>query len=114
MKPSKLAEHRFLTPLLTGVLSALLVLCTLLGGGPEEILGALPAILIVLALALGRYPGEDVIIRFASKWQRARPKAPAAIRQLRPSLAVCARGLALLIGSRSLRGPPAHPFVIVS
>lgn len=107
---SKAAEHRVLIPLLVGALVALLVACTALGGSAEEILGALPAIFIAVALALGRYPGEQVIQRLAARRIRRRPKAPTAILPLRSRLVVVARRLADLAGSRPLRGPP--PLVI--
>ena len=60
---SALADSRTRTPLLAAALSALLGLCALLAGGPTEILGVLPAILLLVALACGRYPGEEVIKR---------------------------------------------------
>jgi hypothetical protein len=104
---SKAAEHRALIPLLVGALVALLVACTALGGSAEEILGALPAIFIAVALALGRYPGEEIIHRLAVRGTRKRPKAPAAILPLRPRPLAVARQLADLVGSRPLRGPPA-------
>ena len=104
---SRVAEHRVLIPLLAGVFVSLLVACTLLGGGGEEVLGALPAILIVAALALGRYPGEEIIQRLAGLRTGERPKAPAAILPLRPRFAAASQRLSYLAGSRPLRGPPA-------
>jgi hypothetical protein len=109
-----MAEHRILIPLLVGALSALLVLATLFGGSPEEILGALPAILIAVALACGRYPGEEVIVRLASRRHARRPQAPASICPLRPRSATFSNQLAFLAGSRSLRGPPAPAVSIVN
>lgn len=101
------SEQRLLLPLLVGALSALLIACTLIGGSPEEILGALPAILLVLALACGRYPGEEVLHRLAFGHRgRRRPKAPAAILPLRPRSASISDRLSCLAGSRPLRGPP--------
>lgn len=96
-----------LTPLLVGVLVALLVTCTLLGGSAEEVLGALPAILIAVALALGRYPGEEILQRLAARRGAKRPKAPRAILPLCPRFAAASHQLADLAGSRPLRGPPA-------
>ncbi len=104
-----LSEHRVLIPLLVGVLSALLVAVTLHGGGPEEILGALPAILLAVLLACGRYPGEETIHRLAAPRRARRPKAPAAILPLRPRRAAISDQLAFLAGSRPLRGPPPLP-----
>jgi hypothetical protein len=100
------SERRLLLPLLVGALSALLVACTLVGGSPEEILAALPAILLVLALVCGRYPGEDVLQRLGAVRRGRRPKAPAAILPLRPRSASISDRLAGLAGSRPLRGPP--------
>jgi hypothetical protein len=100
------SEQRLLLPLLVGALSALLVACTLIGGSPEEILGALPAILLALALACGRYPGEDVLHRLTRARRARRPKAPAAILPLRPRSASISDRLSCLAGSRPLRGPP--------
>jgi hypothetical protein len=101
------SAQRLLIPLLVGALSTLLVVCTLVGGSPEEILGALPAILLVLLLACGRYPGEDVLHRLAAAWRRPRPKAPAAIfPPPRPRSAPISDRLARLAASRPLRGPP--------
>jgi hypothetical protein len=102
-----LSEHRVLIPLLVGILSALLVIVTLHGGSPEEVLGALPAILIAIALACGHYPGEDVIRRLGAPRRNRRPKAPPAISPLRPRRATVSDRLAYLAGSRPLRGPPA-------
>ena len=113
-KLSRMAEHRILIPLLVGVLSAMLVLSTLFGGSPEEILAALPAILLAVALACGLYPGEAVIVRLASRRRGERPKTPAAIRPMRPRSAAFSDQLASLAGSRSLRGPPALVVSVVS
>ena len=96
-----------LIPLSVGTLVALLVVCTMLGGSAEEILGALPAIFIVVALALGRYPGEEIIQRLAAR-RGKRPAAPLAILPLRPRFGAVSRQLADLAGSRPLRGPPAR------
>jgi hypothetical protein len=101
-----LSEQRVLIPLLAAVLSALLVSATAFGANPEEVLGVLPAILIALALACGRYPGEDVIHRLAAPRRTRRPKAPPAIAPLRPRRAEASDRLASLAGIRSLRGPP--------
>jgi hypothetical protein len=100
------SEQRLPIPLLVGSLSTLLVVCTLVAGSPEEILGALPAILLVLMLACGRYPGEDVLHRLVAARRGARPKAPAAIVPPRPRSASISDRLACLAGSRPLRGPP--------
>jgi hypothetical protein len=102
-----LSAQRVLLPFLAASLSGLLVAATLLGGGPEEVLGALPAILIALALVCGRYPGEAVIHRLAAPARQARrPQAPATIAPPRPRRAAASDRLAGLAGIRSLRGPP--------
>ncbi len=106
-KLKTLTEQRLLVPLLAAVLSALLIFVAVFGGSPEEILGVLPAILIVFALACGRYPGEDVLHRLAAPRKTRRPKAPPAIAPLRPGRAAVSDRLAALAGIRSLRGPPA-------
>lgn len=82
----------------------LLTLCAWQAGGPTEILGTLPAILLVLALAFDRYPGEDLIARIARRFRRPKPR-PLSVRVPRPATIVAPR-LLLLAGVRPLRGPP--------
>jgi hypothetical protein len=97
--------------LLAGGLSALLVAATVFGGSPEDVLAAVPAILLSFALAAGCYPGEKVIAKLASKGRRltfSRASAPAQRSDVLPGK----RLLALLAGSRSLRGPPAAPTIV--
>lgn len=86
---------------------ALLTLCAWQAGGPTEILGTLPAVLLVLALAFDRYPGEELIARIARRFRRPKPRA-LSVRVPRPATAVAPR-LDLLAGVRPLRGPPLLP-----
>ncbi len=109
MLPKRLkafCEHRLLVPLSTGAVVTLLVAATLLGGGPEEVLGALPAILLAVFLACGRYPGEELVLRLAAPRRGARPRATTAILPLRPRWRGLSPRLAFLAGSRPERGPP--------
>ncbi|HEY7255942.1 MAG TPA: hypothetical protein VH476_04595 [Solirubrobacterales bacterium] len=94
-------------PLLAALASVLLCTCAVAGGGPVELLGVLPPILLVVALACDRYPGEHLILRFADRRtkQRRRPARVPAARRLAESPA--RRRLAFLAGCRPLRGPPA-------
>lgn len=82
----------------------LLTLCAWQAGGPTEILGTLPAILLVLALAFDRYPGEDLIARIARRFRRPKLR-PLSVRVPRPATLVAPR-LLMLAGVRRLRGPP--------
>lgn len=93
-------------PFLLLVFSALLALCAWLAGGPTEVLGILPAILIAFALAFERYPGEQLIERLARRLRRPRAAATAAAPPSRWALDSTGRALLLLAGSRRLRGPP--------
>lgn len=98
-------EHRALTPLLAGAVGILLALCTVLGGSPEEVLAALPAILLAIFLSCGLYPGEELVLRLAAR-RRRRPRARAS-RVPRPHRAALSPRLALLAGSQPERGPPS-------
>jgi hypothetical protein len=76
-----------------------------MGASLESLLGFLPLILLVVSLLRGRYPGEEIVARFA---RRSRP----AMRQTgfapsRPRQATTAfKALLQLACSRPLRGPP--------
>lgn len=85
--------------------SVLLTLCAWQAGGPDEILGTLPAILLVACLAFNRYPGEELIAKLAQRFRRPKHR-PASIRRPRQSSVFLAPRLALLAGVRQLRGPP--------
>lgn len=86
-------------------LSALLTASALLAGGPVELLGTLPAILLAAALAFDRYPGEDLIERIARRLRPRRAAVAATVIRRAPEAAAL-RLLASLSGCRSLRGPP--------
>ena len=84
----------------------LLTLCAWQAGGPTEILGTLPAILLTVALAFNHYPGEELIARLARRFRRPKPR-PVSLALPRQRDVVAARqALRLLAGGRRLRGPP--------
>ncbi|MGC1852454.1 MAG: hypothetical protein WA687_08455 [Solirubrobacterales bacterium] len=87
------------------VFGALLTLCAWLSGGPTEILGTLPAILLAVALAFNHYPGEELIARLAQRFRRPKPRPISVALPQRSTVALFPR-LLLLAGVRSLRGPP--------
>ncbi len=72
----------------------------------STLLGILPAILLVLLLALGYYPGEEIIGRIGRRPApgQTRPK-PVAPSWLSDAVRIRER-LLLLAASRPLRGPP--------
>lgn len=85
--------------------SVLLTLCAWLAGGPTEILGVLPAVLLAVCLAFNRYPGEELIARLVQRFRPPRAKAASDI--LPSPVAVAIRPSLLLLASvRQLRGPP--------
>lgn len=86
-------------------LGVLLTLCAWSAGGPTEILGTLPAILIAVSLAFNRYPGEELIARLAQRLQRPR-RRPVSVSVPHRSLGFVGPRLLVLAGVRQLRGPP--------
>ncbi len=92
-------------PFLLLVFGGLLTLCAWLAGGPTEILGTLPAILLAVALAFNRYPGEELIARLAERFRQPRPR-PVSVSMPRRGAGSIAPRLLLLAGVRQLRGPP--------
>jgi hypothetical protein len=86
--------------------SALLLLCVVLAGGSHEILGALPAILVLLGPVFGRYPGDEVIFRLRRSRQARRATVATAI-ATHPSLLDFPGRVVFLAAVRPLRGPPA-------
>ena len=103
MGPIQLIPVRFLL----AVASGLLVVCALLSGGPAEILGVLPAILLALALSFERYPGEALIARAVTRNRRSRGRGQVLPRCPEIATATLSARLTLLAGSRPLRAPPA-------
>jgi hypothetical protein len=93
-------------PLLAAAFSALLIVCLVLSGGPEGLLAALPAVLFVLALVLGRYPGEELIEWLARRLRPPRRRPVSATAPRRGEASLPSFALALLAGVRTLRGPP--------
>lgn len=93
-------------PFLLLVVGALLTLCAWLSGGPTEILGTLPAILLAVALAFNRYPGEELIARLAQRFRRPKPRPVSIALPWQRDVAAIRQTLQLLAGSRRLRGPP--------
>jgi hypothetical protein len=94
-------------PPLAALSSVLLCACAVAGGGTVELLGVLPPILLLLALACDRYPGERLILRLANRRAdpRRRPARVPVPRRFAEPLAH--RRLAFLAYCRPLRGPPA-------
>lgn len=95
-----------LIPFLLVAFSLMLTLCAWLAGGPSELLGTLPAIVLAVFLALNRYPGEELIARLGRRYRR--PKArPSSLGAPRWSAgAAISYALLLLADVRQLRGPP--------
>ena len=93
-------------PALVAACSALLLLCVVLAGGSQEILGALPAILVLLGPAFGRYPGDEVIFRLRRS-RRGRRLTSSARVAPRARVSDLPGRVVLLASSRPLRGPPA-------
>jgi len=95
-------------PLFVAASSALLCAVAVASGGPAQLLGVLPAILIVVLLACDRYPGEEAIRRLAERYRPGRrvsaASSPPSGRWTELS---ASRRLLLLATCRTLRGPPA-------
>jgi hypothetical protein len=91
--------------LLLALLGLLAIGCTYLAEGPEEILAALPLVLICLALAFDFYPGEDLIERLARRPRRRPARLLSPPRRTAP-LALRPRGSALLAFNLATRPPP--------
>lgn len=78
-----------------------------LTGLSPDLLLAVPALLLVLPLAAGRYVGEDSLVRLASRWQAPTPRAASSARPVLRAPAVLARGGRLIAAALAERGPPA-------
>lgn len=96
-----------LNPLLLALLAfgGLLTLCAWLAGGPSEILGTLPLLLLLVALAFDRYPGERLIERLGRRFQR-RPRPTSVALPARHSEPLGAHFVAYLAAVLPQRGPP--------
>src|ERR1700742_4715525 len=73
----------------------------------EALLYIAPALLLLLPLALGRYPGERLRLALVRPRRLARPASPAPPRRPAP-LTPLPRGGALLASSGAGRAPPSH------
>jgi hypothetical protein len=79
-----------------------------LSGSTDTLLFLAPALLIVVPLIAGRYPGEELIAKLVSKRSRPPRRSVAAPTSIpRPSLAWSPRGTRLLAFSRAERPPPS-------
>ena len=96
-------------PLFAATAGALLVLCIVMAAGPEEVIAALPLILLVVALIFKRYPGEELIERLARRFHKRRPRPVSVALPPHRSEPVALRLLQLLSGVRPQRGPPLTP-----
>jgi hypothetical protein len=73
----------------------------------EILLALVPALLLLAALFMGRYPGERAIARLAARGRTARPRrAPRAIGAARRAPGVRLRPGELLARSLATRPPP--------
>jgi hypothetical protein len=94
-------------PALLALLSLLLIGCAYLAAGSEEILAALPLVLLCLALGFDFYPGENLIEHLARRRPRRRPARRLSIGRRTPARALRPRGSALLAFNLATRPPPA-------
>lgn len=99
------APRRNPIPLMAATAGALLALCIGMAAGTEEVLAALPLILLVVALVFKRYPGERLIERLARR-RRRRPRPVSSPAPLRGATLLPRPALAVLAAARPLRGPP--------
>jgi hypothetical protein len=77
-------------------------------GIPADALIALPALLLLLPLAAGRYVGSERLVRLARRVPRPRlPRGARAVARRRPALRPAPRGGLLIAVSLARRGPPA-------
>jgi hypothetical protein len=98
-----------LLPVLLALISLLLIGGIYLAEGPEEILAALPLVLICLALGFDFYPGENLVERLASRRVRRRPARRLSVVRRSAPRALRPRGSALLAFNLATRPPPAAP-----
>lgn len=79
-----------------------------LSGSTDTLLFLAPALLIVVPLIAGRYPGEELIAKLVAR-RSGRPRRPLASpvpAVLRPLVVCVPRGTRLLAFSRAERPPP--------
>jgi hypothetical protein len=109
MRPRTLiaTPHRRLATRLIAAFAVLAALGLAAIESPDVALLLAPALLIVLVLAVGVFPGEEAIARARARRMRARPsRAPGRI--LRPALPDVARPAgAALAFALAMRPPPA-------
>ncbi len=74
--------------------------------GPAGLWAAAPTLLLLLPLALGRYLGEDAILRLAAERRPRPPRALSRLRLPRPPARLALRS-ALIAHACGSRGPPA-------
>ena len=106
--------RRLLSATLVGVALGAIVAGSLVGlGGPLAY--ALPPLLLLVALALRRYPGERVLLALMARSRRKHPRA-ALVRALARSQrrVVPPRGGQLIAFSLAVRPPPLSLFVSLS
>jgi hypothetical protein len=78
----------------------------------EFLIAALPVLLLLGALLLGRYPGCDAIVRLSERIaapRRGRPPASARIRRPLPPRSFAASGGLLIAFGIAQRPPPLAP-----
>ncbi|MFN8161360.1 MAG: hypothetical protein U0R52_10010 [Solirubrobacterales bacterium] len=97
----KRLEPRLVLPAALGGL--LVTLAMAWAGG---VLAALPLLLLVVPLALGRYPGEETIERLRARRLRRRPLRAIRAKPAKPREARLLRGRLLIAASLAERGPP--------
>lgn len=89
--------------------ACLLTACAATGAGGAELLHLLPLALFALALSVGRYPGEVMLVRRLGSPERRRRRRLAMHAGGTPRPAAPCRG-GLLIGlAIAVRPPPARP-----
>ncbi len=92
------------------VLAPAALLLVLALGVDGDVLLALPPVLCLVPLLLGRYPGEERLARLASTVaaRRRRPRAPClpAAGTVRPTSVLLPRGGRLIAASLAVRPPP--------
>lgn len=96
---------------LTSVLALVVTICwafaLALSGPTDTLLFLAPALLIVAPLIGGRYVGEELIVKLATKRSRPPRRSPVSFAPVpRPPLVWSPRGTRLLAFARAERPPP--------